>query len=183
MVYWDDLGFPTNYRVDADPEFPGDGHWDYPQRRVFKPNSRLEGGPQALIRPSSSDPWILVTAFSGLGALYATANPDVLCVFEQFERLVLVDVNDPSIQMMVESVYPVRVAASVDQGLLLVSDWTGVTAIGATGVRWITSGLPLDDFKVTRADGDRIYYRGVKPATAIEVRGSLDARTGAIHHP
>lgn len=183
MVFWDDLGFATNYAVDAEVEYPGDGDWAYSQRRIAKPGSDLVGGPQAIIRPGRGEPWLLVTAFVGLGALYATADPSLLCVFEQFDRVVLVNTEDPSIQVAVDDVQPVRVAASVDQGLLLVCEWSGIVAVAANGVRWRAQALRVDDLKVTRADGDRIYYRGVDPADASEVRGSLDAVTGELIPP
>jgi hypothetical protein len=178
MVFYDDLGFATNYTVDANLEYPGDGKWDYPERRVFKPGSDLVGGPQALIRPTDADAWLLVTGFTGLGALYATPDPDLICVFEQFDRVVLVKVFDPSIQMALDGLYPVRIAGSVNQGLLLVGDWTDITAVGLDGVRWRSGRLVLDDLHITRSDGDRIYYRGENFDGSSELRGSLDARTG-----
>jgi hypothetical protein len=122
-----------------------------------------------------------VTAFTGLGALYATADPNVLCVFEQFDRVVFVNVEDPSIQMAIDDVYPVRIAGSVDQGLLLVSDWSGITAIGVDGVRWRAPNL-TNDIHVTRADGKRIYFRGTDSGESNETRGTIDARTGEVIH-
>jgi hypothetical protein len=178
MVYWDDLGFATNYSVDAELEFPSDGVWAFPERRIATPGSELIGGPQALIRPVDADPWLLVTAFQGLGALYATGDPDVICVFEQFDRLVFVNVNDPGAQVLAD-VHPVRVAASVDEGLLLVCDLTGITAIAPDGIHWRSDRLVADDLHITRSDGARIYYRGVGTG-GTEVRGSLDARTGDV---
>lgn len=179
MVFWDDLGFATNYTVDPGPEYPGNGSWDYPEHRIFKPGSDLVGGPQALIRPEHADPWLLVTGFTTLGALYATADPDVICVFEQFDRVVFVNVRDPATQALIDDVYPVRIAAAIDEGLLLVCDWNGITAIGVDGVRWRAPDL-IYDLHVTRADGDRIYFRGTVPGESVEARGSLDAPTGDI---
>ena len=182
MVFWDDLGFATNYAVDPGLEYPGDGSWDYPEHRIIKPGSDLVGGPQALIRPEQADPWLLVTGFTNLGALYATADPDVICVFEQFDRIVFVSVSEPTIQMTMDDVYPVRIAASVDQGLFLVCDWNGITAIGVGGVRWRAPDL-IYDLHVTRADGDRIYFRGTAPGESVEAHGALDARTGDVMFP
>jgi hypothetical protein len=182
MVFWDDLGFATSYAVDAEPEYPADGRWTYSETRILNPGSDLIGGPQALIHPAHAEPWLLVTAFTGLGALYATADPDVLCVFEQFDRLVFVTVEDPAIQVVIDDVYPVRIAGSVDQGLLLVSDWSGLTAIGVDGVRWRAPNLAYD-IHVMRSDGERIYFRGSDPGGSSETRGSLDARTGEVIHP
>jgi hypothetical protein len=178
MVFWDDLGFATNYSVDSDLEYPGDGSWDYPERRILKPGSDLLGGPQALIRPAQAEPWLLVTGFTSLGALYGTADPEVICVFEQFDRLVFVNVRDPAMQANIDDLYPVRIAAAVDEGLLLVCDWNGITAVATDGVRWHAPDL-IYDLHVTRADGDRIYYRGTDPVGR-KTRGSVDARTGNV---
>ena len=179
MVFWDDLGFPTNYTVDAELKFPGDGRWDFPERRIVRPGSDLIGGPQALITPRDTPPWRLVTGFMGLGALYATAHAHVLCVFEQFSHVTFVDVRDPAVQMTPDDLYPVRIAGAVEQGVLLVLDWAGITAIGADGVRWRQSDLAYD-IHVTRSDGDRIYYRGGNLGVGPEIRGSLDAQTGEV---
>jgi hypothetical protein len=174
MVFWDDLGFPTNYSVDADLEYPGNGVWGFAEHRILDPDNGILGAPQALVRPVGAEPWLLVTEFGTLGALYATADPDVICVFDQLRRLVFVDVANPTRQTLAIGIAPVRMAASNDQGLLLVCDWAGIAAFGAEGVRWRATEL-VADLHVTRADGDRIYYRG-----AGETRGVLDARTGAI---
>jgi hypothetical protein len=175
MVFWDDLGFATNYSVDAEPEYPGNGEWGFPEHRVLSPASDILGAPQALVRPGgNTGPWLLVTEFATLGALYATPDPDVICVFDQLRRLVFVNVQSPSQQTMAEGIAPVRMAASVDQGLLLVCEWAGITAFGSDGVRWRAPDL-VADLHITRADGDRIYYRG-----AGESRGWLDARTGEV---
>ena len=182
MVFWDDLGFATNYTVEADLEFPGDGGWDYPERRIVRPGRELIGGPQALVRPVDAAPWLLVSGFTALGALYATSDPNVLCVFEQFGWVTFVDVRRPENQRTWDDVYPVRIAAATDAGVLLVLDWAGITAIGADGVRWRQSDLAYD-IHVTRSDGDRIYYRGGNLDIGAEVRGSLDARTGTVINP
>jgi len=177
MVHWDDLGFVTNYAVDDDIEYPGDGQWGMPIHELATGRILPTPGPVAIIRPTGGEPWVLAAGFIGVAGLYGTPDPSRLCAFERFGRVVLVDIRNPADQVEL-AVHPVRIAAHVDRGLLLVCDWQSVTAIGAEGIRWKSAELVRDDLHITRARGDRIDYWGNSYSGVGAVRGSLDARTG-----
>ncbi len=179
MVHWDDLGFATNYTVDDEIEYPGDGQWGMPIHELAGGRSVPTPGPVAIIRPTEGEPWVLAAGFAGVAGLYGTPDPFRFCAFERFGRVVLVDIRNPSDQVEL-AIYPVRISASIDQGLLLVCDWQSVTAIGAEGIRWKSAELVSDDLHITRARGDRIDYRGNNHSVVGAVTGSLDARTGEV---
>jgi hypothetical protein len=179
MARFQTLGFNTEYSVEEDPEFPSDGVWDHRQVRVENPNSSLVGGPQALIRPTTGEPWYLVASLAQFGELYATPDPYRVCLFEQYERAVLIDTRSPEIQEEL-SVYPVRIVSAVEHGILLVCSWTDLTAVGIEGIRWRSVRLVADDLHVERVRGDRIECRGYAIGSAAPARLTLDARTGEV---
>jgi hypothetical protein len=182
VVFWDDLGFATNYTVDADPEYPGDGEWGLPVVEIGPARALPTPSPVAVIRPTDGESWVLSTAFAGLGGVYGTPRADVLCLVEQFHRVVLINVTRPVEQTEIDA-HPVRIAASVDEGLLLVAGWAAITAVGPEGIRWRSADLVLDDLHITRSDGGRIYYRGESFDGSGELRGSVDAHTGEVILP
>lgn len=173
MVLWDDLGFATDYEIDPDPEYPGDGDWGMPEYRLTGDGF---GGPQAIVRPAGGQSWVLAYEFRMPGAFFGTPRPDVLCVFEQYGGLIFVNVHDPT-SVVFTDVQAIRVAANVQAGLLLATDGYSIVGIGAEGLRWQTGDLLSGDLHITRATRDRIYFRGLEAGG--EVRGSVDAATGA----
>jgi hypothetical protein len=178
MARFQTLGFSTEYSVEEDPEFPSDGVWAHRQVRIDSPGSSLVGGPQALITPTTGDPWYLTASLAHFGELYATPDPHRICLFEQFERAVLIDTRQPQLQETLD-VYRVRVSSSVDHGILLISSWTDLTAVGIEGVRWSARDLVMDDLHVERVNGDRIQCRGYR-GSAVQIRLTVDARTGEV---
>jgi hypothetical protein len=179
MVFWDDLGLATNYTVDAEVEYPGDGVWGIEQVRIAGMSGALAAGPQALIRPALREPWLLVAGFPELGSLYASADPGALCMVSRFDRAVLINTEEPSVQTLIHD-NPVSVASSLDHGLLLIADFWTISAFDSTGLRWQSKQLVEDDLHIRRTDGDWIVCRGagVDPAHPVEV--TVDARTGDV---
>jgi hypothetical protein len=179
MAFWDDLGFDTNYTVDADPEYPGDGEWRMPVVELSGGASLPTPGPVAVLHPAVGEPWVLSVGFSGLCQLFGSPDPDTICVVERFARFAMINVHTREQREQV-GVSPVHVAAAPEFGLLLVAGHTSITAIGLDGIRWTAGGLVDEDIHITRSDGDRVYFRGLTfdGESVREVRGSIDARTG-----
>lgn len=177
MVFWDDLGFATNYSVDPAPEFPADGNWGAPEVRVD--GGSLLGGPQALISPRTGAAWVLSTRFMDVGSLYGTPDPDALCLVDRFEHAIVVHTLDPLKQTHL-AVVPISVAAALDERLLLIGDERRVTAFGAEGLAWTSVDLFDRDLRIRRTDSGRIVCRGWDRtrSTAAPVEATLDARTG-----
>jgi hypothetical protein len=136
-------------------------------------------GPVAIIHPTDGEPFVLSVGFSGIGELFASPDPDTLCVVERYGRVVLVNVQTRE-QRDQGTLDPVHIAASNDHGLLLVAAPNSITALAVDGIRWAARGLVSDDLHITRSDGDRIYFRGLGSNYIDEVRGSLDAQSGEV---
>ena len=179
MVFYDDLGFATNYTVDAEIEYPGDGDWGIEQINVDGMRGYLAAGPQALIRPKIREPWLLAADLPELGSLYGSSDPDAICLVSRFDRAVLIDTEKPSLQTTIHD-YPVSVASVLDHGLLLIADYWAITAYDSWGLRWESKQLVADDLHIRRTDGDWIVCRGAgtNPAHPLEI--TVDARTGEV---
>jgi hypothetical protein len=179
MVFWDDLGFATDYRVEPEPEYPGDGEWRYRDVFVGLHDDLRSVGPQALIEPLSGEPWLLRAGFSGLGALYGHPNPSIICLFERYARVTLINTQDPGQQALIDE-QPVSVASAVDEQLLLIGGWAHVTAYDSEGPKWTSAPLFDDDLHIRRTDNGRIVCRGHRPESLAPVEVTLDARTGEV---
>jgi len=144
-----------------------------------QPSTFPTPGPIAIIRPSDGEPWVLSAGVVGVTEIYATADPEVLCVAKRFEELYLVNVRDVGAVVRL-GMRPVRITAALDHGLLLVTNFSHITAVGPTGIVWRSEDVVYDDLKITRADGDMINFRGLGGDSEPEVRGVVDARTGEL---
>jgi hypothetical protein len=137
--------------------------------------------PIAIIRPIGGEAFVLAAALFELGSLYATPDPALICVFERFQGVVLVDTTQPQNQKAL-AVYPVGIAAARDEDLLIINGWSSITAVGRDGVAWESDRLFDDDLHIRRTDNGRIVCRGwnfsVSSTEPVEV--TLDARTGEL---
>jgi len=109
--------------------------WGLPEFAV-----RGGGAPVAVIRPNGVEAWVLATKFDSIGAIYATPDPDLVCVMDRLRSPILVDVRDPAKQASLP-IAPVRVAAALDEQFLLFADWQKVTAWGVGGIRWVSEPI------------------------------------------
>lgn len=180
-MIWDDLGFRTEYAVDPEPDYPGDGVWTSRQVSIAGTNSVLARGAVALVTPDDSNPWLLDAEIPQVGGLYGTPHPSALLYFDRFTRAVIIDVRDPDAQTELEF-RPVSVAMARDEQLLLIGGADRVLAWGVNGIAWVSEAVMDADLHIRRTDNGRIVCRGTRlgdsiPSTA-EV--TLDASTGRI---
>jgi hypothetical protein len=172
LVLWDDLGFATNYAVEIDPEYPGDGEWSEP--RFGDADLPIIGR----ISPDQEPTWLLSASTDDVVGLYGTPGPNVLCLFERFDQAVLINVRDPSSQFDTGVLAPLSVHAVVESGLLLVATEFDLTALGRDGIVWRSARLFTDDLRVRRTDNDRIVCRGWNYWESAPTEITLDALTG-----
>jgi hypothetical protein len=179
MVFWDDLGFDTNYTVDVDIEYPGDGQWGMPVVELISGPTLPTPAPVATIRSAHGREWVLSAGFTGIGDIFGSPDPDSFCVVERYGRVIWM--NAETLDQRDQGRFdPVHVAAAADYGLLLLAGPNSIAAIGTDGVRWTASNLVAEDLHITRSDGRWVYYRGLGFNSVDEIRGSLDVRTGTI---
>jgi hypothetical protein len=149
--------FEPAFSIEFDPEFPGDGEWDWPVigfdrngRAMAEFDSRW-GTPVVLsIIPASGEAWIAMFAAGGLGGVRGAAampSPEQLAV--AVDGLVyLVDVESPGQPAL--AVYDAirQLAFCPNPPMLLLVGFTDMVAWGPEGVAWATSRLCVDDLQV-----------------------------------
>jgi hypothetical protein len=138
-----------------------------------------DGAPVAVIRPHDGSPWVLSTKFDSVGALYATPDPDLICVLDRSQPPVMIDVREPSTHFSLP-IEPVRVASAIDEQLLLFADWQTVTAWGSDGIRWTSEPIFEYDLHIRRTDNGRIVCTGSNFAATERWEVTLDASTGGV---
>jgi hypothetical protein len=175
MVFWDDLGFRTNYEVEADLDYPGDDGWTHP---IVLVGNELGAGPIAEIIPSDEPTWLLSAELVGVVGLYGCPDPDRLCLVERGKRAVLVRAAAPHDQLELP-ITPTRISAVHDPSLLLITEVETVAAFAADGSRRWRSRPIAFDLHILRTDNGRIVCRGFARDGATNVIATLDAETGA----
>ena len=183
-MLFDDLGFAAEYAVETDLEFPADGDWGFPEIRI-RDNGAVFGGPLAIIRPTDGQPWVLLSDLHGIGMIYGTPNPRLVCLVDRFRSIVAIDIDNPNDQTRLDVFYPVSIASAPDLGLLFVGDNEQVTAFGVRGMGWRSGPVFDDDLRIRRTDNERIVCRGwnYSVSTTAPVEVTLDARTGEVISP
>jgi hypothetical protein len=176
MVYWDDLGFDTNFTIDADLEYPGDDAWSHPRVLV---GDELGAGPIAEIAPAEDATWLLAADLTGVTGLYGCPDPDAVCLVTRGVSAVLVGAARPHTQTRL-NVTPTRVAAAHEPSLLLFTEIDSVSASKADGTRlWRSKAIALD-LHILRTDNGRIVCRGFGLDGSTTVVATLDAASGAF---
>jgi hypothetical protein len=185
VTVFEDLGFPHNYSVEVDPEFPGDGEWNCDTIGITANGLPTEflnsqwGTPLVLrIIPNMGDEWVLsVSGGNGLTrvrGIFATPRPDEFLAVVDGAGLV-VRVDDPtsthSLGLMVTQVF----GATTPEPVLLVSEAVLVVAMDSGGIRWRTSRQCWDDLTIERIEGNEVYCSGEFMPRAPFV---LDLRSG-----
>jgi hypothetical protein len=177
--------FSPEFRVNVDPEFPGDGDWgcavfgfDRDGRLQESFDSRWGAPTVVEVMPVEGERWIGQFAAGGLGGVsgvYATPSPRQLCVVTD-GLAYLVDVDRAHLGARVVHDQVGQIEAVVDPGLLLLVRFIDIVAVGPDGVAWRSLRLALDDLHVVSTTGGLIWCSldnlGWSPTIA------LDAATG-----
>lgn len=112
-----------------------------------------------------------------LSGLFSTPVPDQLCVVSGGQAYVVDTVR--AITALEIPALPVREVRQVpEHGLLLFADFTTLTAIDATGVRWSTPTVTWDELRITAITDTTIFGEGVDPTGPDPTQFTVDVLSG-----
>jgi hypothetical protein len=177
------LSFPFDHNYEATilDELPG-----RPQERIeyFNRKGRVTGGDGMIVQvsPKAATPWIGVFAFGYDSPKAATAVlscPDEkqLCIVSRgLGYLVFVDM--PERWEFIPSFPILNVFVAVKERLIVVSNFTEITAIGERGKRWKADGLCRDDLQILAIDNGTVVAQGSDIVDGRLVRFRVNLETG-----
>ena len=149
--------FVPGYGADPSPEFPRDGRWRQPVYAyardgtpVSAPNERWGAPFVILVDPGSEPPWVGMFSAGGLGgirAAFATPRQSDLCVVVDGLAYV-VDVHSPTLAASVVADQVRQVERCSMPPRLFLATWTGIIALGPTGLAWRQPRLALDGLRI-----------------------------------
>jgi hypothetical protein len=177
-----DFTFRRNYEVkllDAAPPV-------HPVEKLHHYPLELEEGDRAgayvRVIPGEGNPW---TGFFALGfdssqvisSLCSCPDPDSLCaVVGGYAYVVRAD--DPQRWFRVEQRPVVDLRALAQQGLLLFTGFTSISAVDRQGLKWTTERLSWEGVTVTEISGDKLRGLGWDAMADKEVPFEVDLLTG-----
>lgn len=149
--------FVPGYRAVPSPEFPGDGRWRQPVYAYARDGTPLSapterwGAPFViLVDPGTEPPWVAMFSAGGLGgirAAFATPRQSDLCVLVDGLAYV-VDVHSPGLAASVVADQVRQVEPCRTPPRLFLANWTGITALGPTGLAWRQPQLAHDGLRI-----------------------------------
>lgn len=171
--------FAANYQVEDDPSQPvGERSFDFVATGV----SELSPVVEVLVTPASGGTWHgrFFGNYEGPNVVVNGPSPDVLVVVAAGVAYV-VPVDSPSDYRALPT-WPVRsIHCAPLLGLVLLVDFTGVTALGEGGaVRWEAKDLVSDGFTSVRLAASTLVLGGYVAPEGRDVETTLDLATGAV---
>ena len=144
------FGFEPAFRLEVDPEFPGDGDWDCPvfgfdRHGSVMPQFDSRWGTPFVIRVQRlrGPEWVALFAAGGLGSLrgaFATPAPN-LAVIVVDGLAYLIDATAPGAQATIVHDQVHQVVSCDEPPLLLLVRSIDLVAVGRTGIAWSTPRL------------------------------------------
>jgi hypothetical protein len=138
------------------------------------------------VEPEAAPEWVGYFEAGGLGGIdgvFACPNPVELCAVAQGQPYVI-DIQDPSKCWRPEVSPVIQVEASPEAAVLVLADFTELSAIGGDGIRWESGRLCLDGLKIQRVSGSEIhcqgdYLEGSEPFVIDALSGSSSLADGS----
>jgi hypothetical protein len=177
--------FAAAYEVEPEPEFPGDGEWGcpvygYAADGVVSSDFESRWGAPTVLRVTtqSGTESVLMFAAGGLGGesgIFACPAPEDLCVVAAGQAY-LVDTRMPEGDAVVLRSDTQEVVPLPHEGLLLLSGFQNIVAVGINGVVWRSPRLAHDGLHVDYARAGRIFCHAEDMSGWFELE--VDAATG-----
>jgi hypothetical protein len=155
-----DTSFPAHYSAELSPELPGTGDWkvrEYFFPMGYKPKAV---GYHLVIRVHGADlGWIgHFPAESAQAAIWSMPDSGAMLVVAGDDAYYL-PVREPE-KCIALGIYGATVTSVAEQGIVIVTSFTGVLAIDRSGVRWRLADLFVDDTRVVSVDDKRVILTG-----------------------
>ncbi len=154
---FDSLGFVSEYSVEPEPEFPGNGEWQCPVFGFDRDGGFMEPfesrfGSPVTVAYDATQPgrWVGFFAAGGLGGitgLFACPLPTESCVLNDGLAYV-VRVDNPREGVSLVSNQVTQVVRVPTLPLVLLVSFCDMVALGSSGIAWRSQRLALDDLRV-----------------------------------
>jgi hypothetical protein len=177
-----DFTFPRNYELrilEATPPV-------HPVEKLYHYPVELEEGDRsgAYVRviPQNGPAWV---GFFALGfdsdqvvsQLCSTPDAESFCVVVGGYAYV-VKAGNPAQWLRVEQSPVVDLRVLLQQGLLLFTGFTSITALGSSGIVWTTGRLTWEGLTINSIDGDKLLGQGWDALADKEAPFEVDLKTG-----
>lgn len=182
---FDDLGFPHDFELELEPEFPGDGDWSGPTRG-FSTNGGstafLEsswGAPTIVrIRPAGEPPWTASFPGGSLGSSFrgffgVPSAHHVLVVMDGWGAIVDARSAEEPAEVVGHQLH--QVVRVPDEDIVLLGGMCEVTAVGHDGRLWRSPRLFYDELQIVRVEREQILCSGYSMGTTEAI---IDLRSG-----
>lgn len=176
-----DLRFQHNYEIEVDVELPGlPGAIEL----FYFPGAKTEGGKDGItvrVMPAEGRDWIGIFGYGH----YRGNQGDGIFAFPDGQSLLvvsggsgyIVDSGDPSIWQEVASC-PIREVHAIDEKkILILADFSDLTAYGPSGLRW-RRRVVWDELSITSATAQYLTCRGWDAPTSKYIELAIDVDSG-----
>jgi len=179
-----DSKFERRYEYELLEEGPAKGS----SRHFYYPGATKAGGSDGLlirVQPQVGDSWIGTFAFGcvlkkrGMSRVFATPNPDVMCVVANGEGY-LVSASDPQTWEEVNAVPVLDVRQIPARSLIVFADFTSLVAYGEGGIRWRSGQIGADELSILDSSADRISGTWWNPAKGATSEFVVDTMSGEL---
>jgi len=177
-----DFTFPRDYEVKVLESAP----LPHPVEKLYHfPLEVEEGehnGAYLRVQPANGAAWngLFVVGFESpevVNAICSCPHPDWLAVVAGGYAY-LVNAPDPGKWLFLEQRPVMDVRSLSDQGLMLFTGFTAITAVGRDGVLWTTERLSWDGVKITGVEGKLVRGLGWDANSDKEIAFEVDLATG-----
>lgn len=131
------------------------------------------------VTPSDGDSWNgrFLGGAEGLNGVFATPNPDTLCVIVNGDGY-WVPARDPAKLEQVRSVPIKRVVPILDRGVLIFLSYTRLAGYDSSGFMWSTDDLSWDGLEIVDVNSERVRGTAWDSPAARIVSFAVDVLTG-----
>jgi hypothetical protein len=178
-----DFTFPHAYEVEEVRELPGTGKLNVPVIFFPQPKSRPEhDGLWLRVSAASGRKWIGVFKFGYsappvVSRVVSSPDPNRVCVLSEGAAY-LVRADEPEAWERIPATPVLDVRCVLEQGLLILADFTHMAALDRNGLVWQSPRVCWDGLKIVSITSETIEGTGYDPTSSHESRFLVDLKTG-----